>query len=77
MTSSNVASPRRKPSKPRKDFPLYAHANGQWAKKVRGKTYFFGTWDDAVAAENSWNRDKEALLDGRNPDESRNGDSIG
>jgi hypothetical protein len=77
MTSSNVASPRRKPRKPRKDYPLYAHANGQWAKRVRGKTYFFGTWSDPRAAEKKWDRDKNALLDGRNPGESRNGDDVG
>jgi len=83
MTTSNVASRRRKaskpstPAKPRRDFPLFAHRNGQWAKKVRGKIFYFGTWDDPIAAEKKWERDKEALLDGRNPDESRHGDSIG
>jgi len=80
MTTSNVASRGRKaskPSKPRRDYPLFAHRNGQWAKKVRGKLFYFGTWEDPIAAEKKWERDKEALLDGRNPDESRHGDSIG
>lgn len=66
----------KKPSKPRRDYPLFAHGSGQWAKKVQGKLYYFGTWDDPRAAEAKWDRDREALLDGRNPDDSHHGDSL-
>jgi hypothetical protein len=80
MTTPILSSRGRKankPSKPRKDFPLFAHASGQWAKKVRGKLFYFGKWDDPIAAEKKWDREKEALLEGRNPEQSRHGDSIG
>lgn len=67
----------RKPSKPRKDFPLYAHSSGQWAKKVRGRLHYFGTWDDPIAAEKEWDRQKFALLEGRDPEEPIVGETLG
>src|SRR6056297_3426304 len=80
MTAKSVSSRGRKatkPSKPRKDFPLFAHASGQWSKKVRGKLHYFGKWDDPNAAEAKWERDKLALLEGRHPDHDDGGDTVG
>jgi hypothetical protein len=79
MTVKSLSSRGRKahkPAKPRKDFPLFAHGSGQWAKKVKGKLYHFGTWADPVAAELKWDRDRPAILEGRNPDDSHHGDSV-
>jgi len=65
----SIAAPPQtaKPSKPHPDYPLYAHASGQWAKKVRGKTHFFGAWANSNAALEKWVAQKDALLAGRTP----------
>jgi len=41
---------RRKPKKPSPSFPLAAHPNGQWCKKICGRVRFFGVWTDPEAA---------------------------
>ena len=40
----------RKPEKPTANFPLFAHQNGQWAKKIQGRLRYFGPWEDADTA---------------------------
>jgi integrase len=56
-----------KPSKPRPDFPLYAHRAGQWAKKIRGRTVYFGPWGDPEGALTKYLAEKDALQAGRKP----------
>jgi hypothetical protein len=60
-------SPIDKPEKPSPDFPLYAHRNGCWAKKIRGKTYFFGVWKDPDGALENYLKRKDDLHAGRKP----------
>lgn len=43
--------------------PLFKHRNGQWAKKIKGKFYYFGT--EYEAALSSYLEDKDHLMAGR------------
>ena len=55
-----------KPAKPFADYPLFAHACGKWAKKIEGKTVYFGTWDEpdkALSEYRAYIADKD--LDGQ------------
>lgn len=62
-----TAKARGRPSKPYLSFPLTAHNNGQWCKKIRGKVHFFGTWEDPQAALDRYLHVAEDLHGGRQP----------
>ena len=52
-------------TKPEPDFPLFLHRTGQWAKKVRGRTHYFGSNPDAALTKYVEQRDD--LQAGRTP----------
>lgn len=65
-----------KPEKPRPDFPLFPHATGYWAKKVRGELKYFGSWRDDPKGQRAleqWAEQKDDLLAGRTPRAMRDG----
>jgi hypothetical protein len=70
MTHSIMQRATSKPAKPRPDFPLFPHATGRWAKKVRGKLSYFGKVADdpkGEAALAKWLDQKDYLLAGAKP----------
>src|SRR5687767_12911857 len=68
MAKSTRSRNARKPQKPRADFPLFPHARGYWAKKVRGKMCYFGKCEDDTEGERAlaqWVEQKDELLAGK------------
>lgn len=61
----------QKPSKPTPDFPLSAHACGQWCKRINGKLRFFGPWRDPKGALQEYQRQRDALAGGTSEREGK------
>ena len=67
MDKVTKKTPPSKPDKPYDGFPLYAHATGRWAKKIRGRLHYFGPWADPDAALSKFLNERDDLFAGRRP----------
>lgn len=61
-----MATKQPKPERPN-GFPLYVHPAGYWAKCIRGKTYYFGRWDEREAALDKYLTERDYLVAGKKP----------
>ena len=73
MANATGSRAAGKVKKPHKDFPLFPHASGRWAKKVKGAFVYFGRVSDDTRGDRAlalWLEQKDQLLAGRKPAKS-------
>ena len=62
-----AAKSDNKPAKPYSEFTLFAHQNVQWAKKTKGKLWFFGVWSNHDTAVRNYLDELDEIQAGRDP----------
>ncbi len=60
-----MAKGRQKPEKLYPTYPLTPHPEGKWCKKIRGKIFYFGQWEDPSQALEEYLRQKDFLQAGK------------
>ncbi len=65
-TPASTGKPN-KPSKPYADYPLTPHPTGRWCKKIKGKIFYFGPWNNPDGALDTYLKEKDARYAGREP----------
>ena len=76
MSQSTRPKAEGKPDKPYNGFPLFAHRNGQWCKKLKGRQHYFGVWSDPNGALERFLDQRDDLMAGRIPRVQRDGLSL-
>jgi integrase len=76
VRADNRPDNRGRPAKPYPEFPLTAHPTGRWCKKIRGRIYYFGPWDEPDAALAKYLDQKDALHAGRKPRSDSDGMTV-
>lgn len=70
MSVNSTTSRPARPSKPNRNFPMFAHPSGQWAKKIKGRCVYFGSWrtdPTGEAALKTFEREWPYLREGKIP----------